>query len=562
MRALAAGDAAAAETACLGILDQNPAELAALKLLSALRRDQAPDAERALLLRIVLLDPDDFAATCDLAGLLLKSGGLDDAELHARNAVRLHPQSAHANNLLGMILTESHRPRPGEVHYRRALELSQARDPITLANLAWNLKMQGRMSEARALYRETMATEPDVFQTLLGFARLEEADRDFAAAGELLDRCERLAPGHSGVRLTRAVVQSRTGRFDDAMATLGAIGEARDGGVLAPHELLEKGRLLDRMGRYGEAFEAFSQGKALLREISGQEYLAEEAQDLAARLAKFFTAQRLSLLPRAAITDGPQPVFIVGFPRSGTTLVEQILSAHSQISAGDELPFIHEIAAIMPRLLASPLAYPEALSELWMGDRQDGLDDLRDHYLRRAAREGFIEPGARWFTDKMPLNETHLGLIALMFPKSPIIHLIRHPLDVVLSTFANQFTHGLHCGNALDTAARHYALTAELVEHYKAELPMNCLALRYEEIVERPEECVRAMLGFIGAAFEPQCLRFEQNRRHARTASYAQVSEPLYDRSLYRHRRYAKQLAPVVPILRPAMDRLGYDVSS
>ena len=553
---------ATGDAACLHVLDQDPGDLAALRHLLALRRERAPDAERALLLRIVMLDPDDFAATCDLAGLLLKSGNLDDAELHARNAIRLHPQSAHANNLLGMILTESHRPRPGEIHYRRTLALSQTRDPITLANLAWNLKIQGRMAEARDLYLEATATGPDVFQTLLGFARLEEADRNFAVAGELLDRCERLWPGHNSVRLTRAVLFSRSGAFDDAMAELGAIAGSRDGAALAPHELMEKGRLLDRMGRYEEAFAAFSQGKALARELSGQKYLAEEAEDLAARLSTFFTAQRLSLLPRAATTDGPQPIFIVGFPRSGTTLVEQILSAHSQISAGDELPFIHEITAIMPRLLAGPLAYPEALSELWMGDHQDGLDDLRDHYLRRAAREGFIEPGARWFTDKMPLNETHLGLIALLFPKSPIIHLIRHPLDVVLSTFANQFTHGLHCGNALDTAARHYALTADLVEHYKAEMPMNYLAMRYEDIVDRQEECVREMLDFIGAPFEPQCLSFEQNRRYARTASYAQVSERLYDRSRYRHRWYAKQLASVVPILQPAIDRLGYDVSS
>jgi hypothetical protein len=169
-----------------------------------------------------------------------------------------------------------------------------------------------------------------------------------------------------------------------------------------------------------------------------------------------------------------------------------------------------------------------------------------------------MNPAAPWFTDKMPLNEAHLGLITLLFPCSPIIHLVRHPLDAVLSTFATQMTHGFYCAYALDTAAAHYALTAELAAHYRAQTPLNELIVRYEDIVERQEETLRRMLDFIGARFETQCLSFERNRRTARTASYAQVAEALHDRSLYRHRCYARHLQPIVPILRPAMDAHGY----
>jgi len=125
----------------------------------------------------------------------------------------------------------------------------------------------------------------------------------------------------------------------------------------------------------------------------------------------------LRILPRAGVrSDVPQPVFILGFPRSGTTLVEQTLSAHPRISAGDELPLVNDITNIMPRMLASPLAYPEALAELWMGDRREGLDGLRDYYLQKVQQMGIVSPGSDWFTDKMPLNEMHLGLIALIFP--------------------------------------------------------------------------------------------------------------------------------------------------
>jgi hypothetical protein len=253
-------------------------------------------------------------------------------------------------------------------------------------------------------------------------------------------------------------------------------------------------------------------------------------------------------------------VFIIGFPRSGTTLVEQTLTAHPAISAGDELPFIADITAMMPRMLNSPLAYPEALAELWMGDQREGLDNLRDYYLQRARQSGILEPGARWFTDKMPLNETHLGLIALMFPASPVIHVLRHPMDVVLSVFSNQLTHGFYCAYALDTAARHYALIAELVASYRNEMALKYLPIRYEDIVADQEGSVRRMLDFIGEDFDPRCLNFQDNQRYARTASYAQVTEKLYDRSRFRHRRYVDQMAPIVPILQPAMDRLGYTV--
>jgi hypothetical protein len=256
----------------------------------------------------------------------------------------------------------------------------------------------------------------------------------------------------------------------------------------------------------------------------------------------------------------PQPIFIVGFPRSGTTLVEQTLSVHPRIAAGDELPFINDITQIMQRLLASPLTYPDALAELWMGDQRDGLIELRDYYLNRAAKSGIFREGADWFTDKMPLNETHLGLISLLFPESPILHVIRHPLDVLLSVYSNHLTHGFFCAAQMETIAQHYVLIAELILHYKQNLSMRYLPVRYEDLVTDQERNVRAILDFIGVGYDAKCLSFEQNTRYARTASYAQVTEKLYERSRFRYRPYLTHLAPVLEILGPVIDRLGYSV--
>jgi hypothetical protein len=425
------------------------------------------------------------------------------------------------------------------------------------------------MEEARTLYEESTAAAPNIRETLLGWARLEEADRNFAAALDKLDRLDALFPNDPGSILTRAVLLGRMKHHDEALELLDRATQRPDQTTapvaapigLGPTELSEKGRLLDQLERYDDAWAAFTEAKRIARELSGNAYLDQLANDTVTRLRSFFTAGRLATLPRAGVrTDTPQPIFILGFPRSGTTLVEQTLSAHPLISAGDELLLINDITHIMPRMLNSPLTYPEALAELWMGDQRDGLDNLRDYYLQKVSQIGVTRPGAAWFTDKMPLNETHLGLIALLFPASPLIHLVRHPLDVMVSALANHFTHGFFCASSLEGAATHCVRVMELAEHYRTEMALRYLPIRYESMIAKQSETVRQMLDFIGVPFDENCLRFHENRRYARTASYAQVTEPLYDRSLHRYRHYRRHLEPVIPLLRPLIERLGYTI--
>ena len=321
------------------------------------------------------------------------------------------------------------------------------------------------------------------------------------------------------------------------------------------------------MGRYAEAFAAFTEGKRLLCALTGLSYRADEAAALARRLTGFFVTARLQILPRAGVrSEVAQPIFIVGFPRSGTTMIEQTLSAHPLISAGDELPIIGELTGLIPRLLNSPLAYPEAFAELWLGDQIEGLDNLRDYYLQRARQLGALRKRARWFTDKMPLNETHLGLIGLIFPKAPIIHLIRHPLDVVLSVFSNHLTHGFFCAYDLTSIARHYVLVMDLVGHYRREITLKYLAVRYEDVIDRQEESVRHMLTFIGAPTTigrsprfsrepPLCLRAPRGLR----TSDREALRPFTESILH---AYKDQLRAVIPILEPLCQRLGYSIDT
>jgi Tfp pilus assembly protein PilF len=579
--ALKANDLETAGNNVRHVLELAPGREDALTVLYKLCRqaNRMPAAE-ALIRRLVAINPNNFWATNELTLMLLGKGALGEAETHARNAIRIAPQNPQAHNLMGLVLTEANRPLIGEYHYRRVLELAAGPEPITLANLAWNLKNQGRIDEARVLYEQSLVLKPDILQSILGWAKMEEADRKFDAALNLLERAEALQPNNPSVHLTRATVLARQKKTEAALAILHepemAEPSAEAGAApedeaqsplglklkLGPAELSEKGRLLDQMGRYDEAFVAFDTAKKRAVKMGARTYMADAASDLAARLKGFFTERRLATLPKADLRqDMPQPIFIVGFPRSGTTLIEQTISVHPRISAGDELPYINDITQIMPRLLASPLSYPEAMAELWMGDQRDGLNELRDYYLNRAAKSGIFREGADWFTDKMPLNEMHLGLISLLFPQSPIIHALRHPLDVLLSVYSNHLTHGFYCASQMETIARHYALVADLIQHYKQNVPMRYLPVRYEDLVVDQEANVRKILDFAGVDFDARCLSFEKNTRYARTASYAQVTEKLYDRSRYRYKPYLRHLQPVLETLTPVIERLGYGIT-
>jgi tetratricopeptide (TPR) repeat protein len=563
-RALTDGDAVAAATLCRNVLDVAPRTPGALWILAQIcHREDQREAATALLQRLVAVDSNNVDATLEAGMLLFQAGNLAAAERHARNAVRLAPMNPRSHNLMGMVLTEAQHPHIGEFHYRRVLEITGGRDPILLANLAWNLKGQGRVAEARQLYVESADMAPDVFQTLFGWAQLEEADRNLHVARSKLDCAAAIRPNDPGLRAARARLLDRSGEHAAALAELESDAADRcadvAGHAAEPNVLLEKGRLLDQLGRYDEAFACFDEAKRLLRQTTGKSYLSQAVRDMADRLRSFFIGDRIRLMPTTQIREGvAQPIFILGFPRSGTTLAEQALASHPRISAADELPFVEELADAIPRWFGSPLAYPEALSELWMGDNRFGLDILRDIYLRKVELRGVIEPGSAWFTDKMPLNETHLGLISLVFPRSPLIHILRHPLDVILSAFSHNLTHGYFCATALETLAQHYVLVMGLVQHYRAELALRYLPVRYEDMVEDMNGSVQRMLDFVGESFDERCVRFQDNRRLAHTPSYAQVSEKIYRRSRFRYRNYLKHLEPAISIVQPIMASLGY----
>jgi Tfp pilus assembly protein PilF len=554
------GDATLAELRAMQALQLVPDHLEALILLYQCKRknNQGGPALENVLRRIVRRDPNILWATTELAFMLFARGERVECEGHARNAIRLAPRNAQAHGIMGLILTETNRAVAGEFHFRKAIEIAGENGRVA-TNLANCLKAEGKVEDSETWFRKATGLEPNNVNAWLGWCRLEEARRNIPRAWELLEEAQKVAPEAADLSLTRALLYGREKKNEEAVAELSrsqAEGKVKQIPAIA---LLERGRLYDKMDRFDEAWADYVEGKRLCREVQGRRYNEQLAKDQAARLKRFFTRQRMTLLQRATKNETmPQPIFIVGFPRSGTTMVEQTLTAHPLVSAGDELVFINDLARIGSRWLGSPLQYPECLADLWMGDNRLVLDQFRDYYLKRAEQLGLFQDGAKFFTDKMPLNETHLGLIHLIFPEAPIIYVRRHPLDILISNFSNFLTHGFHQAFDVKSCASHYVLTDDLIEHYKQQLDLNYLEVRYEDLVEDQEPNVRRMLAFAGIEFDPRCLSFHENQRYARTASYAQVTEKLYDSSVHRYRQYRKYLDDAVAILKPCLDRLGY----
>ncbi len=547
---------AAATDLSIVILTEQPTLLDALSTLFLIRRDQANrTAALALIRRAAALAPREPRYAKYLIEELGEQKAWRQAEASARRTVRLNPNSALAHLLLGQVFTQLFRYEEGEFHVRRALALGEVRAPETLMTLAGNLRIQGKFDEARDLFDEVLARAPSAPRALLGRAQTEHVAGNSAAAEELLNRLT--PPGENvppAVISLKAQIALASGRPQDALELLARVSQ-----VAGAERHYLRGQALDKLARYDEAFAAFGSANAEHVTMAGQSFNAARPRAIARTSRLFVADEGNNGLPAIGKAFGSQPLFIVGSPRSGTTMLEQSLSMHPNIIGGGELSSLMHAAAASARLLGSPARYPLSLTELWIADGREQLSLLRDHYLN-SAKAKLSDLTAPWFTDKALTHELYLGFIHLLFPQSPIIRIVRHPLDVVVSNYANALPHGGFKGGVRDTAD-YCKLLLETAEATRQRNPdINILEVRYEDILEDQEGWTRKMLDFVGEPFDEACLRFHENKRYGRTVSQHQVREQINNRSKYRYRNYLKHLNPAIEVLQSEISRLGYEI--
>jgi predicted Zn-dependent protease len=511
--ALAEGRIAVAEPLLRSHLKKHPTDVAAIRMLAevAARIGRYTDAQN-LLLRCLELAPGFHAARHNLAVVLHRDNKLREALVEIDRLLQAQPDSPAFRSLRAAVLA-----RIGD--YAEALRLyepllkeypNQSRLWLSYGHA---LKTAGRNADSIAAYRNAARLEPTFGEAYWSLANL------------------------------------KTFRFEesdlDAMRSQLATGLLSDEGRLHLHFAL--GKALEDRQQYAESFEHYAQGNRLRRDAVP--YDATDLADQVRRSRALFTPEFVSARAGSGC-PAPDPIFIIGLPRSGSTLVEQILSSHSAIEGTMELPdVIGIVKGLSGRTRRSEASlYPEVLANL-------GADELRalgERYLEQTRIQRKTE--APYFIDKMPNNWAHVGLIHLMLPNAKIIDARRHPMSCCFSNFKQHFARGQHFSYSLDDLGQYYASYVSLLAHLDAVLPGRIHRVIYERMVDDTENEVRRLLDYCGLPFEEACLRFYENERAVRTASSEQVRRPIYRESVEQWRHYEPWLEPLRRALGPVLE--------
>ncbi len=443
--------------------------------------------------------PRQAEAMSNLGTVHLECGRLDEAEKWLRWATRLAPRRALAWNNLGNVQRER-----GEWHgavrcYRRAQEL----DPdyyIAVHNLGTALIESGCFGEAESALRRALALEPASVNSLSALAR-----------------CKRFTPDDPDLALFPAMA-ANVRRWTR---------ERRVGFFFG------WGKAMGDAGRYDDAFVCFEQGNRLRAEE--RPYDAEAFERFVDEVRDAFPAERIAEL-QAAGSDDASPIFILGMPRSGTTLTEQILASHSSVHGAGELPALGQAVQACAGDVGEHYG-------AWLR----ALDGKQVRAAADAYRAAHPQPteATPYVTDKMPGNFVHLGLIRLAFPRARIFHCLRDPLDVCLSCYQKDFTEGQEFSFHLESLGRRFRDYARLMAFWRQVFPGQWFDIPYEAVVADPEPWSRAIIQHAGLPWEDACLESHRNERHVLTASVWQVRQPIYRSAVARWRRYESHLGPL-----------------
>jgi tetratricopeptide (TPR) repeat protein len=511
------------------------------------KEGRTEEAEK-LYRRVLHANPRNVDALRLLASIAAAAGHAEDAEAMLQEAIRLAPDYLLALIDLGQLYKEQDRYAEAIACFDRIIAL----DPSQVQSHFLRAAALARASftpEAVAGYRRCLELRPRHAGALLGLGHALKAAGDYAGAVAAYDECRGLTPDSGEVWWSLANL--KTYRFDDA-AIEAMEGHAAAAATTAPSRvnfLFALGKAHEDRGDYELAWDRYRRGNAAQRaEVSYDPVQTEVMND---RLVAAYDAQLFEALGGAGNPD-PAPIFILGLPRSGSTLLEQVLASHPAVEGTAELPYVGKLATGIGRRRAGD-SYPEAMRTL----HRDELAALGGEYLS-LARTHRRSPAPR-FVDKMPNNFPNAGLIALMLPNAQIIDARRHPLDACFSCWRQLFAKGQNFTYDLTEIGEYWLQYQRMMDHWAAVMPGRVLTVQYEAVVADFEAQVRRILDFCGLPFDAGCLRFYESDRAVRTPSAEQVRQPIYDRSVGHWRRYERHLGELVAVLAPGRERYRRD---
>jgi tetratricopeptide (TPR) repeat protein len=511
-RELLAENRRGAEERFRAIVQEDPSHVGGLVGLAALSlaADKPWDAER--LLRHALRQSEHVPlALRGLGPALLALGRVQEAEQASARLLKMEPQNPQSWVTEAAVATRLLQQERALEAYQKAAVLKPDEALIRLS-IGHAQKTLGRRADSEAAYKATLLINPAMGAAYWSLADLKNYEFSDAELAEMQGLLKRDLPRGDTAQLHFAL-----------------------------------GKAFEQRRQYAGAFAHYTQGNALRRldapfDIGGFERRS-------ARIRNFFDAQFLASHVGCG-DESPAPIFIVGLPRSGSTLIEQILASHPRVEGTMELPNIITLVHQFDDLRRDREGYPETLKDVPRAQ----FEVFGRAYLEETAP---LRSGSERFTDKLPNNFSHVGLIHLILPKATVIDARRHPMDACFSTFKQYFASGQAFSYDLQDLGRYYRCYLSLMDHWDTVLPGKVLHVRYEDVVREPEAQIRRLLEHCGLDFEPACLSFHETRRPVRTASAEQVRQPIYTSGVGYWRHFERELEPLRLALGDALHRAG-----
>ena len=508
--------------------------------LTAEDRKTAEDIFRSILRS----DAAHVWALCGLAAVSLEFSRPNDAVRLLQHALKQSPHLPLALRGMCQALVNLGRLAEAETAVNRLLKI-EGENPKTWVLLATVYSRLMRQPDALAAFEEAARLTPGEVRVRLSIGHLNKTLGNRSECERAYKQCLEMSPGMGEAYWSLADLKNYV--FSDAeIASMrahlkGEEGDDEDQALL--HFAL--GRALEHQEDYGAAFEHYATGNRRRRKVVPFDIEAFEHKTR--RVRECFNREFFASRSGSGFPD-PSPIFIVGLPRSGSTLVEQILASHSSVEGTFELPNLLTLVREFDHADAAHDAYPEIVGSA----PYEHFETLGRRYIQeiaalRAARPRFI--------DKMPNNFSHIGLIQAILPRAVIIDARRHPMDACFSTYKQHFAEGQSFSYDLEDLGRYYRCYLSLMDHWDEALPGKVLHLQYEQLIHEPEAQIRRLLSHCSLAFEPACLSFHENKRPVRTASAEQVRQPLYTSGVGYWRHFEANLAPLKRALGESLER-------
>jgi tetratricopeptide (TPR) repeat protein len=512
------------------------------------RMGNVKEAER-IYREVLLRDPQNVDALRLLAGVAMRAKQWGDAEVLLEKALEKAPDFVQGWLDLGQARQEQDRTEDALEAFSHAMRLDPDK-PNGYAAAATTNAMAGHHDEALRLFDEALKRKPDHAAALTGRGHTLKTIGRQDEAVEAYRACIAAHAWHG--ESWWSLANLKTFRFsDDDIADMEA--QIADEHLNEEHRanfLFALGKACEDRGEFARAFEFYSQGNENRR--ARENYDPVHTADSHDELMRIFTREFVD--SHAGSGDSSDaPIFIVGLPRSGSTLIEQILGSHPDVEGTHELPDLGRVARSTASRRQDRKKYPAVIPSLTTED----LERLGADYIERTRRHRL--GGAPRFTDKMPNNFAHIGLLSLILPNAKIINARRHPLDSCFGSYKQLFARGQPFTYDLFEIGEFYFEYDRLMQHWHEVLPGRVLDVQYEHVVDDLDSQVRRMLEFCGLPWDDACLRYYESARAVKTASSEQVRKPIYATSKHRWRNYERELEPLIEILEPVLRALPED---